>query len=84
MGARQQGQRVSSGLDRHMHPRQVAGKHTAIDAALGGTGARGSGILSIVGGLAAGNRLLDILERQIELILVELRQTPPALVNLEP
>ena len=71
------------GLDRHMHPRQVSRKRTAIDAALGGTSTCGNWILLVVLGLAARNRLLDILERQIELIRIELLRTPAELHALQ-
>jgi hypothetical protein len=66
-----------------MHPRQVNRERTAINAALGGTGARGNRILLVVLGLAARNRLLDVLERQIELIRIELLRTPAELHALQ-
>ena len=66
-----------------MQARQVAGKRTAIDAALGGTGARGDWILPVVIHLVARNRLLDVLKRQIELIRVELLRAPAELRPLQ-
>jgi len=56
------------GLDRHVHARQMAGKRAAIGAALLGALARPRRVLLVVVGFGRRNGLLDILERQIELI----------------
>jgi hypothetical protein len=48
--------------DRHIDARQMGGKRTAIDAALVAARPCGHGVLFVVGGLVAGNGLLDILE----------------------
>ena len=59
------------GLDRHMHARQMGGKGAALGAALFRAGASMFLVLPVVGGLARGDGLLDILERQGELVRVE-------------
>ena len=60
------------GLDRHMHARQMGGKRAAPGAALFRASASALLILLVVGGLDRGDGLLDILERQGELVRVEL------------
>jgi hypothetical protein len=64
------------GLDRHMHPRQMAGKRATIGTALLGAGARRSRVLLVVIGFAGRNGLLGILERKAQLIRIELLRTP--------
>jgi hypothetical protein len=60
------------GLDRHMHARQMGGKRAAVGPTLLRAGASALLILLVVGGLACGDGLLDILERQGELVRVQL------------
>ena len=71
------------GLDRHIHARQMGGKRTAIDAALFATRSCGHGVLLVVGGLVAGDRLLNILERQKQLLWIELLRPPAELRTLQ-
>ena len=54
-----------------MHARQMGGKGAALGAALFRAGASALLVLLVVGGLARGDGLLDILERQGELVWVE-------------
>jgi len=72
-----------SGLDRHMHARQVAGKRATIGTALIGAGARSNWVLFVVGSLGARNRLLDVLERQMQLVLIELLRAAAELRPLQ-
>ena len=55
-----------------MHARQMGGKRAAMGATLLGASASVRLILLVVGGLARGDGLLDILKRQGELIRIEL------------
>ena len=55
-----------------MHARQMGGKRAALGPALFRAGASALLILLVVGGLARGDGLLDILERQGELVRIEL------------
>jgi hypothetical protein len=71
------------GLGRHVHARQIAGKRAAIGAALLGALARPRRVLLVVVGFGRRNGLLDILERQIELIRVELLRAPAKLRPLQ-
>ncbi len=71
------------GLDRHIHARQMGGKRAAIGAALLGTRPCGHRVLLVVVGLVAGNGLLDILERQKQLLGIELLRTPAELRALQ-
>ncbi len=60
------------GLDRHMDAWKMGGKRAAIGPALFCAGASAPLVLLVVGRLARGDRLLDILERQGELVRIEL------------
>jgi hypothetical protein len=60
------------GPDRHMDARQMGGKRAAVGPALFRAGASVPLVLLVVGRLARGDGLLDILERQGELVRVEL------------
>ena len=71
------------GLDRHMHPRQMAGKRATIDTALVGAGTRGHLVLFVVVGLVGRNHLLDVLERQTQLLGVELLRMAAKLRTLQ-
>ena len=71
------------GLDRHMHARQMGGKRAALGAALFGASASALLILLVVGGFDRGDGLLDILERQGELVRVELLGPPAELHALQ-
>jgi len=55
-----------------MHARQMGGKRAALGPSLFRAGASALFILLVVGGLARCDGLLDILERQSELVRVEL------------
>jgi hypothetical protein len=55
-----------------MHARQMGGKCAAIGATLLGASAGTGLVLLVVLGLAAGDGLLDVLERQSELLGIEL------------
>jgi hypothetical protein len=80
MGALQQGQLVSSGS---IVTRQIGGKRAAIGAALFAACPCGHWVLLVVGGLVAGNGLLDILERQKQLLGIELLRSPAELRTLQ-
>ena len=66
-----------------MHARQMGGKRAAIGAALCGAGASFRLILLVVDGLARGDGLLDILERQGDLVRIELLGTAAELHALQ-
>ena len=83
MGARQQGQLVSSGGDRHVEVRQVRGKRAAIGAALVDARACARRILLVLDGLVAGENLLDILERQKQLLGIKLLRATAELRALQ-
>ena len=70
-------------LDRHIHARQMGGQRAAIDAALFAARPGGHWIPLVVVGLAAGNGLLDVLERQKELLGIELLRPPAELRTLQ-
>ena len=67
------------GRDRHMNARQMGGQRTAIGAALLGTRVRGHRVPLVILGLRGRNGLLDILERQSQLLWIELLRPPPKL-----
>jgi len=60
------------GLDRHIHARQMSGERATIGAALLGVRASGHRVLLVVVSLLCRNDLLDILQRQTQLIGIEL------------
>ena len=60
------------GLDRHIDARQMGGKRSAIGAALFAARLCGDRVLLVVVGLVCGNGLLDIFERQKQLLGIEL------------
>ena len=66
-----------------MNARQVARKRATIGTALLGTGASGRRVLLVFVGLATGNGLLDILERQKQLLGIELLRTSAELRALQ-
>jgi hypothetical protein len=69
--------------DRHIDARQMGGKRTAIDAALVAARPCGHGVLFVVGGLVAGNGLLDILKGEEQLLGIKLLRTPAELRALQ-
>ena len=71
------------GLDRDIHARQMGGKRTAIGAALVAVRPCRHRVLLVVVGLVAGNRLLDILERQKQLLGIKLLRTAAELRALQ-
>jgi hypothetical protein len=71
------------GLDRHIHARQMGGKRAAIGTALVGAHPGGRRVLPVVVGLAAGNGLLDVLDRQKQLLGIELLRTAAELRALQ-
>ncbi len=71
------------GLDRHVDARQVGGKRTAIGAALFAPGPCGGWVCPVGGGFVRGKGLLDILERQLQLLGVKLLRTPAKLRALQ-
>ena len=70
-------------LDRHIDARQMGGKRAAIGAALVGARSCGRRVLLVVVGLVAGNGLLDVLERQKQLLGIELLRAPAKLRALQ-
>jgi hypothetical protein len=60
------------GRNHHMNARQMGGKRATIGAALLGTLARPHWVMLVVGGFGYRNGLLDILKRQLQLVLIEL------------
>jgi hypothetical protein len=71
------------GLDRHIDARQMERKRTAIDAALRGPHACSRRVLLVVFGFLGGDGLLDIFERQKQLIGIELLRAPAELRALQ-
>jgi hypothetical protein len=71
------------GLDRHVDARQMERKRTAIDAALRGPHACCRRVLLVVFGFLGGDGLLDIFERQKQLIGIELLRAPAKLRTLQ-
>ena len=63
-------------LDRHIDVRQMGGKRAPAGAALVGARAGGRRVLLVVGRRVAGNSLLDILERQLQLFGIKLLRAP--------
>ena len=61
----------------------MGGKRAAIGAALLGARARADRVLLVVVGLVAGNGLLDVLERQKQLLRIELLRAPAELRALQ-
>lgn len=70
-------------FDRHIDARQMSGKRATIGAALVGPRLCRHRVLLILAGLAPGNRLLDILERQKQLFGIKLLRTPAKLRTLQ-
>ena len=72
------------GLDRHMHPRQM-GREARRDwtRRFSARALRGHLVLLVVGGLVRRNRLLDVLERQQQLLGIELLRTAAELRTLQ-
>ena len=66
-----------------MLARQMGGKRAAIDAPLLGTGACSRRVSLVVIGFGGRDGLLDILERQSELVRIELLRTPAKLHTLQ-
>lgn len=62
---------------------QMGGKRTAIGPALVGAYLGGRRVLLVVGGFGRRDGLLDILERQSELVRIELLRTPAKLHALQ-
>ena len=60
------------GCNRHIHPRQMTRQRAAIDATLFRARLCGYRVLLVIVGFALGNRLFDILERQKQLVGIEL------------
>ena len=60
------------GLDRHVNARQMGGQRAAVRPALLGPRRGGGLVLLVVGRLAGRDRLLDVLQRQSELVRIEL------------
>ena len=71
------------GLDRYVDARQMGGKCAAVGAALGGPRLGSRCILLVLAGLVPGNGLLDIFERQKQLLGIELLRTPAKLRALQ-
>ena len=69
--------------DRHIYARQMGGERAAIGAALVAARPGSHRILLVVGGLVAGNGLLDILERKKQLLGIELLRAPTELRALQ-
>jgi hypothetical protein len=61
----------------------MGGKRAAIDAALFGARLRSHRVLLVIGGFVRGNGLLDIFERQKQLVRIKLLRTPPELRALQ-
>ena len=61
----------------------MGGKRTAIGAALCGARSCRCRVLLVIGGLVAGNGLLEILKRQSQLLGIELLRTPAELRTLQ-
>ena len=74
---------MSSGCNRHVDARQMGGKRAAIGAALLGALAAPAGSFLSSLGLVAGNGLLDILDRQKQLLGIELLRTAAELRALQ-
>ena len=70
-------------LDRHVDMRQMLRKRAATATALIGARARACRIVLVLGGLGHGNRLLDILERQQQLLTIELLRAAAELRALQ-
>ena len=69
--------------DRHVDMRQMPGKRAAAGAALVGARAGARRVLLVVGRRVAGNRLLDVLDRQKQLLGIELLRAPAELRALQ-
>jgi len=74
---------VSFGRDRHIDVRQMGGKRAAIGAALVAARPRRHRIHLVVVGFVCRNDLLDILERQKELLGIELLRAAAELRALQ-
>ncbi len=70
-------------LDCHVHARQMGGKRAAIGATLVGARPGGHWVLLVVVGLVCRNDLFDILERQKELLGIELLRAAAELRALQ-
>jgi hypothetical protein len=55
-----------------MNARQMSGKRTAIEPTLVGASPRPARVSLVVVGLGGGNRLLDILKREMQLVRIKL------------
>ena len=55
-----------------MNARQMSGKRTAIEPTLLGASTRPDRVSLVVVGLGGGNRLLDILKREMQLVRIKL------------
>jgi len=71
------------GLDRHMDARQMSGKRPAVDSAPLSVSASPSRVSLVVVSLAGGNRLPDILKRQMQLVRIELLRAAAKLRALQ-
>jgi hypothetical protein len=71
------------GLDRHMDARQMSGKRPAVDSTPLSVSASPSRVSLVVVSLAGGNRLLDILKRQMQLVRIELLRAAAKLRALQ-
>jgi hypothetical protein len=70
-------------LDRHMNAWQMVGKRAAAGVALVGARLGGHWVLLVVFGFVGRDDLLDILERQKQLLGIELLRTPAKLRALQ-
>ena len=68
-------------LDRHIHARKTGVKRTAIGAALSGTRSCGHRVFPVVVGSLHGISLLDIFERQKQLLGIQFLRTPAKLTR---
>jgi hypothetical protein len=71
------------GFDHHMNARQMSGKRTAIEPTLLSASTRPDRVSLVVVGLGGGNRLLDILKRQMQLVRIELLRAAAELRALQ-
>ena len=71
------------GRDRHVDMRQMSGQRAAIAAALVGAHARARRVLLVLGRLSAGNSLLDIFDRELQLLGIELLRAAAELRALQ-
>jgi hypothetical protein len=70
-------------LDRHIDVRQVGGQRTTVGATLLGPRLGARRVSLVIGRFLAGSRLLDVFERQVELIGIKLLRAPAELGALQ-